>query len=119
LAQAIDPRTTTIDVADLRPRRDYIFISDLVNLLVCTNFRTKGGTFNAGSGSSWGVDDIIAIVNELLPAPKAIRSVGRVRKEEVLDVVADISHVRSEFDWEPRVALRHGLRDTLTWIRTS
>lgn len=119
LAQAIDPRTTTIDVADLRPRRDYIFISDLVNLLVCTNFRKKGGTFNAGSGSSWGVDDIIAIVNELLPAPKAIRSEGRVRQEEVLDVVADISHVRSEFDWEPGVALRHGLRDTLTWIQTS
>jgi nucleoside-diphosphate-sugar epimerase len=119
LAQAIDPRTTTIDVADLRPRRDYIFISDLVNLLVCTNFRTKGGTFNAGSGSSWAVDDIIAIVNELLPAPKAIRSESRVRQDEVLDVVADISHVRSEFDWEPQVALHHGLRDTLTWIRTS
>jgi nucleoside-diphosphate-sugar epimerase len=119
LAQAIDPRTTAIDVADLRPRRDYIFIGDLVNLLVCTNFRTKGGTFNAGSGSSWGVDDIIAIVNELLPAPKAIRSEGHLRQEEVLDVVADISHVRAEFDWEPRVALHHGLRDTLTWIRTS
>lgn len=119
LAQAIDPRTTTIDVADLRPRRDYVFITDLVNLLVCTNFWSKGGTFNAGSGSSWGVDDVIEIVNELLPVPKAIRSEGRVRQEEVLDVVADISHVRCEFGWEPRVTFRDGLRDTLTWIRTS
>jgi nucleoside-diphosphate-sugar epimerase len=119
LAQAIDPRTTAIEVADLRPRRDYIFITDLVNLLVFTNFRRKGGTFNAGSGSSWGVDDIIAFVNELLPVPKAVRSEGRLRQEEVLDVVADISHVRSEFGWEPRVTFRDGLRDTLISMQTS
>jgi nucleoside-diphosphate-sugar epimerase len=119
LAQAIDPRTTTIVVADLRPRRDYIFIADLINLLVFTNFRRKGGTFNAGSGSSWAVDDIIAIVNELLPAPKAVRSEGRLRPEEVLNVVADISRVRGEFGWEPRIAFRDGLRETLTWMQTS
>jgi nucleoside-diphosphate-sugar epimerase len=66
-----------------------------------------------------GVHDIIAIVNELLPAPKAIRSEGRLRQEEILDVVADISRVRREFSWEPRVAFRDGLCDTLTWIQTS
>jgi len=119
LAQAIDPGTTTIVVADLRPRRDYIFITDLVDLLVSMTFRRQGGTFNAGSGSSWGVDDVIAIVNELLPAPKAVRSEGRLRQEEILDVVADISCVRGEFGWEPRVAFRDGLRYTLAWIQES
>jgi nucleoside-diphosphate-sugar epimerase len=119
LLQAIDPRTSTIAVADLRPRRDYIFITDLVDLLVSMTFRREGGTFNAGSGSSWGVDDVIAIVNELLPTPKVVRSEGRLRHDEVLDVVADISRARNEFDWEPRVALRDGLRDTLAWIQAS
>jgi UDP-glucose 4-epimerase len=106
-------------VADLRPRRDYIFIADLVDLLVSMTFRREGGTFNAGSGSSWGVDEVISIVNELLPAPKAVQSNGRLRQDEVLNVVADISRVRGEFGWEPRVSLRDGLRDTLDWIRTS
>jgi nucleoside-diphosphate-sugar epimerase len=119
LLQAIDPRTTTIVVADLRPRRDYIFITDLVDLLVGMIFRREGGTFNAGSGSSWGVDEVISIVNELLPAPKAVRSEGCLRQEEILNVVADISRVRSEFGWEPRVAFRDGLRDTLDWIQAS
>ena len=68
LAQAIDPQMATITVADLRPRRDYIFIADLINLLMRTAFRIEGGTFNAGSGCSWGVYEVIAIVNELLPA---------------------------------------------------
>jgi nucleoside-diphosphate-sugar epimerase len=117
LAQAIDPQTATITVADLRPRRDYIFIADLINLLLRTVFRREGGTFNAGSGSSWGVDEVIAIVNQLLPAPKIVQSEGRPRMEEVSDVVADISRARREFGWEPRVTFRDGLRETLTWLR--
>jgi nucleoside-diphosphate-sugar epimerase len=117
LAQAIDPQATAIVVADLRPRRDYLFITDLTDLLLGTAFRREGGTFNAGSGSSWGVDEVIVIVNQLLPVPKAVRSEGRLRPDEVLDVVADISRAQHEFAWEPRVTFHDGLRETLAWIR--
>jgi nucleoside-diphosphate-sugar epimerase len=117
LAQAVDARIATIVVADLLPRRDYIFIADLINLLMRTVFRREGGTFNAGSGCSWGVDEVIAIVNQLLPAPKIVQSEGRPRMEEVSDVIADISRARREFGWEPRVTFPDGLRETLAWIR--
>jgi nucleoside-diphosphate-sugar epimerase len=117
LAQAIDPQTAAIVVADLRPRRDYVFITDLTDLLINTAFRREGGTFNAGSGSSWAVDEVIDIVNQLLPVPKAVRSEGQMRLEEVFNVVADISRARREFGWEPRVSFHDGLRDTLAWIR--
>jgi nucleoside-diphosphate-sugar epimerase len=113
LAQAIDPQTAAIVVADLRPRRDFIFITDLTDLLMSTVFRKEGGTFNAGSGSSWGVDEVIAIVNQLLPVPKSVQTEGQMRLEEAFNVVADISRARREFGWEPRVAFRDGLRDTL------
>lgn len=117
LAQAIDPHADAIVVADLHPRRDYIFVGDLIELLMSTAFRREGGTFNAGSGSSWGVDEVIAIVNQLLPAPKPVQSEDRMRLEEVFNVIADISRARREFGWEPRVTLHDGLRDTLAWIR--
>jgi len=39
LTQAIDPGQPAIVVADLRPRRDYLFISDLIDLLTRTAFR--------------------------------------------------------------------------------
>jgi nucleoside-diphosphate-sugar epimerase len=117
LAQAIDPHTAAIVVADLRPRRDYIFIGDLIDLLMSTAFRREGGTFNAGSGSSWGVDEVIAIVNQLLPLPKPVQSEDQMRLEEVFNVIADISHARREFGWEPRVTFRDGLRETMAWNR--
>jgi nucleoside-diphosphate-sugar epimerase len=117
LWQAIDPGQAAIEVTDLRPRRDYIFITDLIDLLLCTAFRREGGVFNAGSGSSWAVGDVIALVNLFLPTPKPVRVEGSARPEEVADVVADISRARREFGWEPRVPLPDGLRLTLTWMQ--
>jgi len=117
LNQAVDPRQATIVVADLRPRRDYIFIADLVALLVRTAFRREGGIFNAGSGSSWGAGEVIAMVNGLLPVPKPVHANGPVRPDEVMDVIADITRARHEFGWEPQVTLLDGLLNTLAWIR--
>jgi nucleoside-diphosphate-sugar epimerase len=113
LAQAVDPEQIAVTVADLRPRRDYLFISDLIDLLTRMAFRREGGIFNAGSGSSVGVGEVIALVNELLPTPKMVLSNGLGRQVEVMDVSADISRAREEFGWEPRVTLREGLGETL------
>jgi nucleoside-diphosphate-sugar epimerase len=115
LAQAIDPEKTAIVVSDLRPRRDYLFISDLIGLLTRMVFRREGDVFNAGSGSSVGVGELIALVNELLPRPKLVHTNGQIRPVEVMDVFADISRARDQFDWAPRVTLREGLRETLAW----
>jgi nucleoside-diphosphate-sugar epimerase len=117
LTQAIDPGQTTIVVADLRPRRDYLFVADLIDLLVRTVFRREGGIFNAGSGSSWGVGEVVTMVNGLLPVPKAVVAGGPIRPDEVNDVIADISRPRLEFGWAPRVTLRDGLRETFAWIQ--
>lgn len=112
LTQAFRPEPGPIVVADLRPRRDFIFVSDLVELLIRTAFRTEGGIFNAGSGSSLAVNEVIEMVNELLPVPKQILVDGFQRPDEVFDVVADISRARREFDWNPRTTFRDGLRET-------
>ncbi len=115
LEQAIDPEQTAIVVADLRPRRDYLFIRDLIDLLTRMAFRREGGIFNAGSGSSVGVGEVIALVNELLPTPKLVHTNGQIRPVEVMDVFADFSQAREELGWAPRVTLREGLRETLAW----
>jgi nucleoside-diphosphate-sugar epimerase len=117
LTQAIDPGQAAIIVTDLRPRRDYLFIADLIDLLTRMAFRREGGIFNAGSGSSWGVGDVITMVNGLLPVPKPVLASGPIRQDEVIDVIADISRARHEFGWAPRVTLRDGLRETFAWIQ--
>jgi nucleoside-diphosphate-sugar epimerase len=117
LKQAVDPGQAAIVVADLRPRRDYIFIADLIDLLVRTAFRREGGIFNAGSGSSWGVGEVIGMVNGLIPVAKPVHADGPMRPDEVIDVIADITRARHEFGWQPQVTLLDGLLHTLAWIR--
>jgi nucleoside-diphosphate-sugar epimerase len=119
LTQAIDPGLAVMVVADLRPRRDYLFIADLIRLLVGTAFRREGGIFNAGSGLSWGVGEVISEVNGLLPMSKPVQANGPMRPDEILEVIADISRARHSFGWEPRVPFRDGLQMTLTSLRES
>jgi nucleoside-diphosphate-sugar epimerase len=116
LAQAVNPELEAILVADLRPRRDFIFVSDLIELLMRTVFRHEGGVFNAGSGISLSVKEVIETVNGLLPVPKQVLAEELSRQDEVPDVVADISKAHEEFDWAPRTRFRDGLLETLAWI---
>jgi len=116
LSQALDPMTDTIVISDLHPRRDYIFIADLIELLVRTASRKTGGIFNAGSGCSWTAGEVIAMANELIPVPKTVVSNELTRPWEIMNVLADITRARDQLGWGPQVTLRDGLQKTLTWM---
>jgi nucleoside-diphosphate-sugar epimerase len=117
IRQGVDPAIDRITVRDLRPRRDFVHVRDLVALLIATLARADDGVFNAGSGSSLAVGDVVAEVNAALERPKPVECTGDERREEVLDVVADISRAGYELGWQPRVAFRDGVRETVEWAR--
>jgi UDP-glucose 4-epimerase len=99
-----------IEVADDRPRRDFIYVSDLVDLLVATLTRGAEGVYNAGSGFSASIPGIVASLNSFIPNKKRLISRGESRPQEVLDVVADIRRSEFELEWKPRIDLETGLR---------
>jgi nucleoside-diphosphate-sugar epimerase len=112
LRQAVSPDTDVIEVADHRPRRDYLYIEDFVELLVGARGRS-GAVWNAGSGSSVSVAELVEIVNSLLRKPKRLVSRAQERTAEIMDVVADISRVRRDLGWVPATGLVAGLRRTM------
>jgi nucleoside-diphosphate-sugar epimerase len=109
LTQALDPDRAEITIADARPRRDYIYISDLIALLVLTMERRATGTYNAGSGVSTSIAEILDHLWSIGVPRKPLISENKPRTEEVLDIVADISKARRELGWTPRVQMREGL----------
>jgi len=115
--QALDPGTDRITVRDLRPRRDFLHVRDLVSLLVATLARPTVGVFNAGSGCSVGIPELVEAINAGLDNPKSLVSTGEERPTEVFDVVADVSRARRELAWEPRIGIGEGLRETVRWAR--
>jgi nucleoside-diphosphate-sugar epimerase len=113
IQQALSPETRSIEVADDRPKRDQLFVSDLVQLLLRTIDGSGLRTYNAGSGYSVGIPEITSLVNELLGVSKPLLSRGEERPSEVMDVIADISRAKADLGWQPRVSLREGLRLTI------
>jgi nucleoside-diphosphate-sugar epimerase len=110
MRQALDPASDTIEVADDRPRRDFLYISDLVDLLMTMYRKEASGTYNAGSGNSVGIGELVSILNGLIPRPKQLVSRGESRPQEIADLFADIAKAKRELGWEPSTDLASGLR---------
>jgi nucleoside-diphosphate-sugar epimerase len=114
--QALNPAREYYEVEDDGPRRDHLYVDDLIDLaLACVNRR--GGVYNAGSGQSVSIGELAALINVAAGVAKPVRSRGRRRPEEVMDVVADIGRAQAELDWSPRVSLRDGLAATVASMR--
>lgn len=117
LRQVLDPAQDRINVADLRPRRDYLYVDDFVSLLTATQAHPCGAVYNAGSGTSVSVAELIGIINGLVETPKPVCSEEHQRPQEIPDVVADISRAKTELNWRPETDLRRGLRQTIASTR--
>ncbi len=117
IRQALDPKQERYEVADDGPRRDYIFIDDLIDLAFASEDR-PGGVYNAGSGTSVSIGDLAALINEVAGIHKPLYSRGERRKDEVMDVVADIRRAESELGWRPKVSLRDGLAAAVAAFKT-
>ena len=115
IRQALAPECDAITVADHRPRRDYIFVDDLVDLLILLG--PRGGTYNAASGVSISVQQLAEDIAALAGVTKPVISRNEIRPNEVLDTVGDIRRARDEAGWYPKVSLREGLERTIRAFR--
>ena len=104
---------TEIKVQDLEPKRDYIFISDLIDAILKATKPLKGiNIFNIGSGKSYSVADVIHIIQKIKQTNLKVFSYTRRRTNEVMDTVADTTHAYKIIGWQPIIDLETGLRIT-------
>ncbi len=114
--QAINEKE--IRVKDLTPRRDYIYLEDLIEVLILTlNIKKGYSVFNVGSGCSYCVKEIIDIVQKVLNTNKVVLSDDIIRTNEISDVVADITRVKESFDWHPKYSFVEGIQAILDGLK--
>lgn len=96
--------------------RDYIYISDLANLLVKSLTSGKTGIFNVGSGQGYSVNQIIRVIcNETQVTPKIIYKVGR--DYDVNKIYLDISKAQEAFGWDITTDLNSGIKRHWDWMQ--
>jgi len=103
-----------VHLKDLTPRRDYLYMDDLVDALLRTmSSKTGCHIYNIGYGSSWSVGEIVAMVQRLAGTRLPVISENLPRQNEIPDVYADISKAADELGWVPRHSLEQGIEKIL------
>lgn len=103
-----------IVVKDLAPRRDYVYLEDLVTALLVTLDKVGGyRVYNIGSGVSLSVQEVIDAIQEAAGTHKKIVCVNTVRTNELIDVVADISKAGNELGWRPETSFLTGTENII------
>lgn len=103
-----------IIVKDLAPKRDYVYLEDLVTALLATLDKpSKYRVYNIGSGASLNVQEIIDIIQGIAGTRKKIVCGNEVRTNELMDVVADITRAERELGWHPETSFRAGIENII------
>ena len=108
VGQALYDPAHRITVADARPRRDFLYISDFVELLLLTLGSRAAGIYNAGSGESVSIRDAVDVLITVV-GERTLVSRNERRRDEILEVRADIGKAKRELGWEPVVSFREGI----------
>jgi UDP-glucose 4-epimerase len=120
--QAIADRPLTI-YGDGAQQRDYVHIDDVIDalLVMAASPASDGRAYNVASGT--GIS-LIDLAKQII----AIAGAGRIehvewpelaRQIETGDFIADISRIRDELGWQPRIALGAGLEKTVSYYRAA
>jgi UDP-glucose 4-epimerase len=105
-------KTGRIELLDPRPKRDFVYIDDVVDAFekAVENDTIDFESFNIGTGLSYSVEEVTQMVNSLYNNKLKIIFTKAKRKNEVLDTVADISKAKRLLNWYPKISLKEGLK---------
>lgn len=104
LAQLLAGEPLTI-VGDGEQTRDFTFVSDVVDALITVAESDRiGKIYNVGSGRPVSVNQLV----RLLGSPPSVHIPKRPGEPDC--TWADISKIRSDFGWQPKVSFAVGVR---------
>ena len=114
IKQLLDADTQQIILENLEPKRDYLYIKDLINILnyfIGSNVNNGHSIFNIGYGKSHSVSDVVNNIMNIFGIKKDIYENKSIRKNEVIDCYADITKIKNYCQWEPKYNLQEGILD--------
>lgn len=108
ISQALAGPTISLDT--LTPKRDFLWIDDVVTALVATIVRPQSGykVFNLGSGKSYSNLEVAQAVIDVV-GPREVIDLNRPRPSEISDCICDATLFRRTFDWQPTMAFKDGI----------
>ena len=103
--------------------RDYIYIDDLVDAFLVAGAHKDaiGKVYNVGSGKGTKFKDMAELITDLSGNSSTLINFvewpEQARQRETGNFVADISRIRNELGWAPRVELPEAVKKTIEFYK--
>lgn len=99
---------------DGRQTRDFVYVGDIANCNVLAAECGINGTFNASSGKSHSVNEVLGEIEKIYEVP-GYRWEHTKENDPRRNVKLDVSRIRREMGWRTYTGLSEGLRLTSVW----
>ena len=100
-------------------RRDFIYVQDLIDLvLACLDGEGSGGAYHASSGSDYSIKQLFDAAVAALgldPAPEV--EVRDRNPDDAFTILLDPSRTEDEFGWKPETPLEEGVAAAIRYYR--
>ncbi len=115
ISQALRDEPITVQ-GDGSQTRSVCYVDDLVNGALELLFSDLAGPVNIGNPHEMSVLELAELIRELAGSGSAVTFIERAQ-DDPAQRQPDITLARHELRWEPRVDVRDGLLQTITWFR--
>lgn len=103
-----------ITVGDLIPKRDFVYLPDVIDAFVCALKLNEGfKRINIASGKSYSVEEVISTLQAVAGTNLPVTSERSARLNEISDVRGDITLAMKLLSWKPSFDLASGLQHLL------
>jgi len=104
-----------IELGNLWPQRDLIFVTDTAKAIVATASGHGFDVFNVGTGTGTTIGDVLATIESLRGEPLAVREDPGRRRPGDGHLIADPGKLMRATGWKPEYDLKAGLRELLAF----
>ena len=110
----------TLSMTKGKQTREFNYVSDIVNglVLIAEKPGLEGKILNIASGNEMQIAAVVKMIYEIANAPMQ-PLIGNLpyRPGETMHFYGSRERTRQLLAWEPRVSLREGLANTVTWYK--
>ena len=100
-------------------RRDFIYVQDLIDLVVMAiDGKGSGGVYHASSGSDYSIEELLEATVKALGIEHDEEVEVRPRgADDAFTILLDPARTNDEFGWAPRTSLEDGVQAAIDYYR--
>lgn len=115
--QIIDGKKPSLFEGSKEIKRDFVYISDIIQANILASQEGISGIYNVGSGASRSFYDVAEILCNELEVPCEIKYIPNPYSVYQENTFGDLTKARNFLNYNPQISLENGIKSYIPYIR--